>query len=114
MGIDGFHSVGTYRYLVGSTLYVNIGMISKLNEILEGWANVVKDHFNAVDPQTKEKSRKRLFICNGCSMRQGNMCSPHIFGYHIETNERKNGCGCNISAKSLSPSSICPLGKWDK
>jgi hypothetical protein len=89
-------------------------MIGKLGEILEGWANVVKDNFNAVDPQTKKKSEKRLLICNECSMRQGNMCSPYIFGYHVTTNERKNGCGCNISAKSLSYKSICPLGKWEQ
>jgi hypothetical protein len=88
-------------------------MINKIGEILEGWGNVVKDQFNAVDPTTKEISRKRLEMCDPCSMRQGNMCSPSIFGYHIKTNERKNGCGCNISAKSLSPSSMCPLGKWD-
>ena len=39
-------------------------MISKLNEILEGWANVVKDQFNAVDPQTKEKSCTWMFSFN--------------------------------------------------
>ena len=50
--------------------------------------------------------------CNPCPLRQGNTCSPQIMGYHVITNERKSGCGCNISAKTLSPSSQCPLGKW--
>ena len=86
--------------------------MSKISEILEGWGNVIKDNFNAVDPETKELSKKRLISCDICTLRQGNVCSPSIFGYHIETNERKNGCGCNISAKTLSRSSQCPLGKW--
>jgi len=86
--------------------------MTQFKEILEGWANVIKDNFNAVDPQTKELSKKRLIHCDSCSLRQGNICSPHIFGYHIETDERYSGCGCNISAKTLSRSSKCPLGKW--
>ncbi len=86
--------------------------MSQIIEILEGWGNVIKDQFNAVDPVTKAISKKRLQFCDDCSLRQGNTCSPQIYGYHIKTNERKNGCGCNISAKTLSPSSSCPLGKW--
>lgn len=86
--------------------------MSQIIEILEGWGNVIKDQFNAVDPVTKAISKKRLLECEPCSLRQGNTCSPSIYGYHIITNERKNGCGCNISAKTLSPSSQCPLGKW--
>ena len=30
------------------------------------------------------------------------------------TGEIVTGCGCNISAKSMSPHSSCPLNKWDK
>ena len=86
--------------------------MSKVVEIIEGWANVVKDQFNAVDPVTKAVSKKRLELCDPCGLRQGNTCSPQIYGYHVITEERKNGCGCNIAAKTLSPSSQCPLGKW--
>ena len=86
--------------------------MSQLREILEGWGNVIKDQFNAVDPVTKAVSKKRLELCDPCGLRQGNVCSPQIYGYHIITEERKNGCGCNIAAKTLSPSSQCPLGKW--
>ena len=86
--------------------------MSKITEILEGWGNVIKDNFNAVDPQTKELSKKRLIHCDSCNLRQGSSCSTTIFGYHVITNERTNGCGCNISAKTLSRSSQCPLGKW--
>ena len=86
--------------------------MSQIQEILEGWGNVIKDQFNAVDPATKMLSKTRLLECEPCPIRQGNVCSPSIYGYHIKTNERKNGFGCNISAKTLSPSSSCPLGKW--
>ena len=86
--------------------------MSQIQEILEGWGNVIKDQFNAVDPATKMLSKTRLLECEPCPIRQGNVCSPSIYGYHIKTNERKNGCGCNISAKTLSPSSSGPLGKW--
>lgn len=84
----------------------------KILEIIEGWANVVKDQFDAVDPVTKAVSEKRLKLCDPCDLRDGNTCSPGRYGFHIITNERKNGCGCNIAAKTLSPSSQCPLGKW--
>ena len=48
--------------------------MSKIREIIEGWANVVKDQFDAVDPQTKELSKKRLLSCDICNIRQGNNC----------------------------------------
>lgn len=86
--------------------------MSQLREILEGWGNVIKDQFNAVDPVTKAVSKKRLELCDPCGLRQSNTCSPQIYGYHVITEKRVNGCGCNISAKTLSPSSQCPLGKW--
>lgn len=86
--------------------------MSKIVEIVEGWANVVKDQFNAVDPVTKEVSKKRLLVCNECDIRVGNTCSPQKWGINILTEQRVNGCGCNIAAKTLSPSSRCPLGKW--
>jgi hypothetical protein len=86
--------------------------MSQIIQIIEGWANVIKDQFNAVDPATKMLSKTRLLSCNDCALRQGNMCSPHIYGYHEKTGERAMGCGCNISAKTLSVSSKCPLGKW--
>jgi len=84
----------------------------KIVEIIEGWANVVKDQFDAVDPVTKAVSKKRLLECNECDISIGNTCSPQKWGTHIITEQRVNGCGCNIAAKTLSPSSQCPLGKW--
>jgi hypothetical protein len=84
----------------------------KIVEIIEGWANVIKDNFGVIDPITKTISTKRLLKCNVCDIREGNICSPSKFGTNIITERRTNGCGCNIAAKTLSPSSQCPLGKW--
>lgn len=86
--------------------------MSKIIEIIEGWGNVIKDQFDAVDPVTKEVSKKRLLECNTCDIRVGNTCSPNKWGINILTEQRAKGCGCNIAAKTLSPSSQCPLGKW--
>ena len=65
--------------------------MSQIREIIEGWANVIKDQFDAVDPVTKAVSKKRLMECNPCPLRQSNTCSPQIMGYHVITNERKSG-----------------------
>jgi|TARA_R110000851_G_scaffold2472_7_gene9817 hypothetical protein len=86
--------------------------MSQIKQILEGWGNVIKDQFNAVDPTTKKLSKTRMLECDPCPIRQGNTCSPTIYGYHIKTGDRTSGCGCNISAKTLSLSSSCPMGKW--
>ena len=86
--------------------------MSKISQIMEGWGNVIKDKFDLVDPEVKGLSEMRLLQCDPCPIRQGNTCSPSIYGYHIKTKKRVNGCGCNIAAKTLSVTSNCPIGKW--
>ena len=86
--------------------------MSKLNEIINGWANVVKDRIGTLDPKLKLMAANRLLICNSCDMRVNNTCSTKKVGINIITKKEKNGCGCNISAKTLSPDSKCPLSKW--
>lgn len=86
--------------------------MSKINEILEGWGNVMLDQFNAVDPVTKALAKKRMEICNECDMRVFNTCNPAKTGINIINKKPTRGCGCNISAKTLSPQSQCPLSKW--
>ncbi len=34
--------------------------MSQIREIIEGWANVIKDQFDAVDPVTKAVSTKKI------------------------------------------------------
>ena len=43
--------------------------MSQIREILEGWGNVIKDQFDAVDPVTKAVSKKRLLKCEPCDIR---------------------------------------------
>ncbi len=86
--------------------------MSKLNEIINGWANVVKDKIGTLDPKLKVIAENRLILCNSCDMRVNNTCSTKKTGINIITKKEVNGCGCNISAKTLSPESKCPLSKW--
>ena len=87
---------------------------SQISQILSGWGNRFKDVFGLLDAETKEISRLRLIHCNSCYMRTNNSCDPRKQMKNNITGEVVKGCGCNISAKSMSPHSICPLGKWDK
>ena len=83
-----------------------------LKNILEGWGNWALSQFKMVDPKIKEMSKLRLLICDVCDMRSGYICNPTKQGFHVKTNEIKNGCGCAIPPKTLSVDSKCPLGKW--
>lgn len=85
----------------------------QISQILSGWGNKIKDTFGLLDAETKLRSEKRLLHCNVCHMRSGNTCDTQKLGNHTQTGKAVSGCGCNISAKSLSPGSTCPLGKWD-
>ena len=86
----------------------------KLNveHIITGWANVVKDKFNILDPETKDMAADRMQLCNMCYLRTGNTCDPKKGGMNLKTGQIEKGCGCNIAAKTLSPQSKCPLAKW--
>jgi len=86
--------------------------MSKLNEIINGWANVVKDKIGTLDPKLKVMAANRLLLCNSCDMRVNNTCSTKKVGINIITKNETKGCGCNISAKTLVPESECPLSKW--
>jgi len=88
--------------------------VSQLEQILVGWGNRIKDAFGALDTETKEMSRLRMLECNSCYMRTGNTCDPRKAMKNNDTGEIVRGCGCNISAKSMSPASQCPLNKWPK
>jgi len=85
--------------------------MSQLNEIINGWANVVKDKIGTLDPKIKQLAENRLLLCNSCNMRIENTCSTKRVGINKITKKETTGCGCNISAKTLSPESKCPLRK---
>lgn len=86
--------------------------MSKISEIVEGWANLVKDSFNLLDEETKSLARVRMLKCDVCPLRIHNTCSTSREGVNIKTGEKVSGCGCQLSAKTMSPQSKCPLGKW--
>jgi hypothetical protein len=83
-----------------------------VKEIIEGWANLTLDRLGKLDQETKEIAEYRLAHCTTCSMREGNTCARSKKGINVKTLESKKGCGCKLSAKTLSMSSKCPLGKW--
>jgi|TARA_R110002074_G_scaffold53800_2_gene134623 hypothetical protein len=86
--------------------------VTQISQILTGWGNRIKDTFNMVEPKVKVLSEARLKVCDVCPIRRGNKCAPNLQIQHHITGNLVNGCGCNISAKTLSPSSHCPAGKW--
>lgn len=100
-------------------------MFDSLNNILEGWANNIKNNFGLLSPELKSKGEKRLLICNNCPLRNNNTCSTSRTGEAVTTflyrNEKTprqkgvlyKGCGCNISAKTVCDNCQCPLGKWE-
>ena len=86
--------------------------MSKLKEIFDGWGNLVKDKFGILNEEIKIMAQIRLEQCHICSMRSGNVCDPTKKIKHIVTEQMVSGCGCSLSAKTLSPDSECPAGKW--
>ena len=56
-----------------------------INEILTGWAHLIKDKFNTLDPQLKALSEKRLNQCNECGLRSGSVCDPTKVAPHTVT-----------------------------
>ena len=83
-----------------------------LKEIFDGWGNLIKDALKKLDPEIKELAKRRLLICNIRDLRSNAICNPLKQGVHVTTGEMKFGCGCGLAAKTLSPDSKCPLGKW--
>jgi len=86
--------------------------MGKLNEILDGWGNLIKSNFGLLGEEYQIMAEQRLVLCNSCPIRTNNTCDPSKEIRNIKTNQIVKGCGCNISAKTLSPQSECPAGKW--
>lgn len=84
----------------------------KINEILEGWANNMKDKFGRLDPEMKKLAANRMSICNKCIVRTNNWCSPLRSRIHKTKGIYVKGCGCNLSAKTMSKNAKCPAGEW--
>lgn len=83
-----------------------------LKNILQGWGNWALSQFKLANPKIVQMSKMRLLICDICEIRSGHICNPKKQGVNVKTKEIKNGCGCAIPPKTLSPDSKCPLDKW--
>ena len=84
----------------------------QINQILEGWGNLVKDKLNLLHPPIKAVAEMRLQHCDKCPIRKNNICDPNSTITHIITKKPVKGCGCNIAAKTLATQAQCPAGKW--
>lgn len=62
--------------------------------LLQAGADFVADGMRFVD---KAEHRRRLAICEECSLKQKSRCA---------------GCGCNLWLKVRLRSSVCPREKW--
>ncbi len=101
-------------------------MIQSIKNIFLGWTNLTLEHLNTLDPIIKDLGETRLLMCDSCTLRSGNTCDPtkkgkvlKDFEYNAFTGVQLRlrgieytGCGCNIQAKALAPTSQCPLNKW--
>lgn len=82
----------------------------KLVEIAQGWVNFI------IQPNDiKQEATKRLAICDGCPRKR----QLDNLGNLIITTINSQGntyvcelCGCPLAAKTMSPNTSCPLGKW--
>jgi hypothetical protein len=86
--------------------------MGQLNEILDGWGNLLKSNFGLLGEEYRLMAEERLLHCNSCSIRVANTCDPNQTIRNVKTNQMVKGCGCNIAAKTLSRQSKCPAGKW--
>jgi hypothetical protein len=66
--------------------------MSKLQEIVEGWRNVVFPNEHA-----EKVANARAAICARCEYIKAGKCGK---------------CGCNLAAKTRSMKSKCPMDKW--
>ena len=86
--------------------------MSKVKEIVVGWANLFRKEFDALPENVQKLADERFKICNNCPIRKGNVCDPKQMIENVVTKQMVNGCGCNLKAKVLSPESKCPASKW--
>ncbi len=71
----------------------------KPKQITTGMFNVIKEKLDMADPEIEKLSADRMSICNKCeSKSESGRCTE---------------CGCILSMKTRSPTSECPLKKWN-
>lgn len=94
-------------------------MFEKLKEITQGWINTIWEN-----PEIEKEAYKKAQICSNCPLNKNNICDSDTEGEVVidfvygeeerKKGEKKKGCGCFLVAKTRSPKSQCPLGKFEK
>lgn len=79
-----------------------------MKKIFEGFKNRLAPS-SAKREDIEKMAAERLQICRQCPSNSTNN------GYQgLRCDEHCTICGCNLAAKTRSPSSKCPIGKWGK
>lgn len=86
--------------------------IKILSEIYEGFKN-----YNFPTEDIEKEAMRRASICSACPHAN----PEHPFKKLLDDNRIEmikglgcDKCGCLLSAKTRSPLSKCPIGKWEK
>lgn len=92
--------------------------LKNLREIYDGWKN---DAFPTDD--ILELAEKRAKVCAGCPMNNEGTCDntrkmPAVVDFIYQEEQRQankiyRGCNCPLDKKTKSPTSKCPVGKWE-
>ncbi|WP_294304343.1 hypothetical protein [uncultured Chryseobacterium sp.] len=89
------------------------------NEIIEGHLNELRSKIGLADQKEEYIYAVREEICNVCPLKNGNNCdtqkwiNPRTMEVASAPKEGFiRGCGCRLSAKQKSKSSLCPAGFW--
>lgn len=99
-----------------------------ITNIITGWAKVLLDQLDLLNPEEKKNSVEKLVHChNNCPMLRGGFCSKRVkakvvVDFMYDNGSKKTirkegdyvkGCGCAVVAKSLTKEQ-CPRGCWEK
>lgn len=80
--------------------------MSKLQEMYEGWKNLLVPD-SELKPYIEKIAKKRLAICSTCEF------DSSIHASKLRLDRHCTNCGCTLAAKTRSLMSACPVGKWD-
>lgn len=74
-------------------------MSNQLQQILDGYTNLLRAKFNNLDENTIAIAKERYTICLSCPYRNTLL-------------DNCKRCGCYLPAKTRTLGASCPIGKW--
>lgn len=83
--------------------------------VIEGHINLLLKKGNLLPEDIKQLGDLRMRLCQGCHLRPRNEgtteTGPGLMnGKYCD--KSRGGCGCDMEAKTLVLSSVCPIGRW--